>query len=64
MNTERELSIDELDAVSGGTDLSSLSIAKQLDSPGIGGGGDGGGGGNAGTAINAWNKLLGNYGFA
>jgi hypothetical protein len=31
--------------------------------PGVGGGGSGGGGGgDAGAAIGAWNKLLGQYG--
>jgi len=52
----RELTDTELDAVSGG-----LSISKPLDaaSPKAG---DVGGGGNAGSAIAAWNTLLGQYG--
>jgi bacteriocin-like protein len=55
MNEERELTNDELDAVSGG-----LTIQKQLDaaSPKL----SGGGGGDAGPAISAWNTLLGQYG--
>jgi hypothetical protein len=57
-----ELRDGELDAVSGGVDHSMFSITKLLDSPSSGGG-DIGGGGGAGPAINAWNKLLGNYGY-
>ena len=56
-----ELTEAELDTVSGG-EFTELHVYKLIDKadPG-GGGGDGGGG--AGPAINAWNKLLGNYGF-
>jgi hypothetical protein len=55
--SERELTIDELDTVSGGE----FAVEKLFDkvSPLSGGGG----GGGAGPAIDAWNKLLGNYGF-
>jgi hypothetical protein len=60
MNTERELAVDELDAVAGG--LSDLSISKHFDVASSGGG-DGGGGGDVGPAINAWNDLLRNYGY-
>jgi bacteriocin-like protein len=61
MKTDRELTINELDTVSGG-----LTIQKQLDaaSPKLGGGGGGGSGSNAGPAIAAWNTLLGQYGAA
>jgi hypothetical protein len=53
----RELTIDELDTVSGGE----FTVEKLIDkaSPGLS---DGGGGG-AGPAIDAWNKLLLNYGY-
>jgi hypothetical protein len=61
MNTERELTIDELDAVAGGVDHSEFTITKLVDLASPGGGDIGGGG--AGPAIAAWNKLLGNYGF-
>jgi hypothetical protein len=65
MNTERELAVDELDALAGG--LSDLSISKHFDvassGGGDGGGGGGGGGGDVGPAINAWNDLLRNYGY-
>ena len=60
MNTERELTIDELDAVSGGADY----ITHSIDTPSISGDGSGGGsGGNAGAAIAAWNKCLGVFGY-
>jgi hypothetical protein len=62
MNTERELTETELDAVSGGVDHSMFSITKLVDSPSSGGG-DIGGGGGAGPAIDAWSKLLGQYGY-
>jgi hypothetical protein len=50
----------ELDAVSGGLGGIKFVYTKQ-DAHG---GGGGGGGGDAGPAINAWNTLLGNYGYA
>jgi bacteriocin-like protein len=59
-DTCRELTIDELEAVSGGADY----ITHSIDTPSISGdGGGGGGGGNAGTAIAAWNKCLGVFGY-
>jgi hypothetical protein len=60
MNKERELTINELDAVVGGsTKFNEFTITKTIDSSGDGGGG----GGGAGPAIDAWNKLLHNYGY-
>jgi hypothetical protein len=60
MNTERELTINELDAVAGGSiKFNEFVIKKTSDSPG----GDGGGGGGP-SASGAWNTLLHNYGFA
>jgi hypothetical protein len=56
--SERELTIDELDTVSGGLEFT---ITKFMDAASPMGGEVGGGG--AGPAIPAWNKLLGNYGF-
>jgi hypothetical protein len=56
--SERELTSDELDAVSGG----SLNITKPLDAASPKLIDVGGGGGDAGPAIAAWNKLLGQYG--
>jgi hypothetical protein len=52
-----ELTIEQLDAVSGGGDLS---ILKHLDqaSSGVGGGGDG-----SPTPTSAWNTLLYQYGY-
>ena len=52
----RELIDTELETVSGG-----LTIQKQLDAASPKLSGDGGGG-NAGSAIGAWNTLLGQYG--
>jgi hypothetical protein len=65
MTKERELTIDELDAVSGGTNGGNVAGGWDLahNTSVGGGGGDIGGGGNAGPAINAWNKLLGQYGY-
>jgi hypothetical protein len=60
MNTERELNIDELDAVSGGA----LGYIEARFPVAGGGGGGGGGGGDAGPAIAAWNTLLKQYGAA
>jgi hypothetical protein len=69
MSKERELTNDELDAVSGGADICKTTICIPITffptdpGPGSGGGGGGGGGGgNAGAAIGAWNTLLGQYG--
>jgi hypothetical protein len=59
MSAERELIIDELDAVSGGA-LGLIEARFPRDA----GGGGGGGGGDAGPAINAWNTLLHQYGAA
>jgi hypothetical protein len=56
MSKERELTIDELDAVSGGD----LSITKVLDQPSSTLG-DGGGG--SPTPTSAWNTLLYQYGY-
>lgn len=61
MNTERELTEDELNAVSGGD--GDFHITKPIDKASSGGDYGGGGGGNASPAINAWNTLLGNYGY-
>jgi hypothetical protein len=65
--SERELTVDELDAVSGGgTNGGNVAGGWDLKHNTIvGGGGDigGGGGGGPDPAIAAWNKLLGNYGF-
>jgi hypothetical protein len=60
MNTDRELTIDELDAVSGGATIvpNRQTINDRMVLGGIGGGGD------AGAAISAWNTLLGQYGAA
>jgi bacteriocin-like protein len=60
MNTERELTIDELDAISGGTTIAPnrQTINARMDLAG------GGGGGDAGPAIAAWNTLLHQYGAA
>jgi hypothetical protein len=54
MNIDRELTIDELDAVSGGA----LGIIKPRFPR------DAGDGGGIGPAINAWNTLLHQYGAA
>jgi len=70
MHNERELTIDELDAVSGG---SANNLPKDYAAgctfvcpTGDGGGGSGGGGGGGGTKdpIGAWNDLLHQYGLA
>jgi uncharacterized membrane protein YgcG len=62
--SERELTIDELDAVSGGgTNGGNVAGGWDLTHNTIDGGGGDIGGGGAGPAIAAWNKLLGNYGF-
>jgi hypothetical protein len=58
VDIHRELTESELDAVSGG-----LSIQKQLDAASAKLGDGGGGGGGAGPAIDAWNTLLGKYGY-
>src|SRR5262245_30204158 len=55
MSTERELTIDKLDAVSSGA-LGCIEARFPRDA--------GGGGGNAGPAIAAWNTLLHQYGAA
>jgi hypothetical protein len=55
---ERELTSDELDAVSGGGDM--LTITKLMDPPSSGGGYVGGGGT---TPAGAWNDCLRGYGF-
>jgi len=54
-DTDRELTNNELDTVSGGA-LGFIEPRFPRDS--------GGGGGDAGPAINAWNKLLHQYGAA
>ena len=54
---DRELTENELDAVSGGD----FSIVHHLDMPSITGGGDGGGSGP--TPASAWNDCLRGYGF-
>jgi hypothetical protein len=54
---ERELTSDELDAVSGGGDM--LTITKLMDAPSSGGGYVGGGT----TPAGAWNDCLRGYGF-
>jgi bacteriocin-like protein len=56
MSTERELTNDELDAVSGGD----LSITKVIDQPSST---LGGGGGGSPTPTSAWNTLLYQYGY-
>jgi uncharacterized membrane protein YgcG len=62
--SERELTIDELDAVSGGgTNGGNVASGWNLTHNTIVGGGGDIGGGGADPAIAAWNKLLGNYGF-
>jgi hypothetical protein len=58
MSTERELTIDELSAVS-----SAALNYIETRFP-VAGGGGGGGGGDAGPAIAAWNTLLKQYGAA
>jgi hypothetical protein len=52
----RELRDDELDAVSGGTTIvpNRQTINARMDLGGVG---------DAGTAVETWNTLLGNYGF-
>ena len=55
MSTERELTIDKLDAVSSGA-FGCIEARFPRDA--------GGGGGNAGPAIAAWNTLLHQYGAA
>jgi bacteriocin-like protein len=66
MSNTRELTNDELNAVSGGADICKTTICVTFfptdPGPGSGGGG-GGGGGNAGPAIDAWNKCLGVFGY-
>jgi bacteriocin-like protein len=61
MNAERELTINELDAVSGGAKAPCDVLCIPIFGRGEGGGG--GGGGGAGPAIDAWNTLLHSYGF-
>jgi hypothetical protein len=57
-----ELTIEQLDAVSGGgTNRGNVAAGWDLANNKIIDGG--GGGGGADPAIAAWNKLLGNYGF-
>lgn len=59
-DTTKELTIDELYAVAGGT---KFVITKLMDVSVSSGGDVGGGGGGAGAAINAWKDLLRNYGY-
>ena len=65
MSKERELTIDELDAVSGGsTNGGNVTAGWDVKQNTIAGGvSGGGGGGNAGPAIDAWNKCLGVFGY-
>jgi hypothetical protein len=65
MSKERKLTIDELDAVSGGsTNGGNVTAGWDLGRNTSGWGwGDGGGGGDAGPAIDAWNKCLGVFGY-
>ena len=59
-----ELTIQQLDAVSGGgTNRGNVAGGWDLTHNTIDGGGGDIGGGGADPAIAAWNKLLGNYGF-
>jgi hypothetical protein len=59
----RELQDSELDGVMGGESFKIFFYDPATARPGVGGGGSGGGGGgDAGAAIGAWNKLLGQYG--
>jgi hypothetical protein len=58
MSKERELTIDELDAVSGGA-LGYIEPRFPVAS-----GGGGGGGGGTKDPIGAWNDLLHQYGLA
>jgi bacteriocin-like protein len=58
MSNERELTNDELDAVSGGAEFV---ITKLMDVSTSGG--DGGGGGGGATPTSAWNTLLYQYGY-
>ena len=67
MNAERELTIDELDAVSGGVnackyDTNPLCGVNLLPGWGSGEGG-GGGGGGATTPAGAWNACLKVFGY-
>jgi hypothetical protein len=67
MSTDRELTIDELDAVSGGLDACKTTICVptlfvQTD-VGPGSGGGGGAGGSGTTPGGAWNDCLGVFGF-
>ena len=59
IDTSRELTIDELELVSGG--VSEFSIVKLVDSspPNL----PVGGGGGTRTPAGAWNDLLENYGY-
>jgi hypothetical protein len=64
MSKDRELTIDELDVVSGGADTcktTAVCFNFTPFQPG-GGGGNWDGGGDAGAAVGAWNTLLGQYG--
>jgi hypothetical protein len=56
MNTERELTIDELDAVSGGSNHIPNVIIEDV--------GGGGGGGGAITPAGAWNACLDVFGYS
>jgi hypothetical protein len=66
MSKERELTIDELDAVSGGADGTrggNVAAGWDMGKGGTIWGGPDGGGGGAGPAIDAWNTLLHQYGY-
>jgi hypothetical protein len=58
----RELQDSELDGVSGGESFKIFFYDPATARPGPGGGGSSGGGNDAGPAVDAWNKLLGQYG--
>jgi bacteriocin-like protein len=62
MNNERELTNDELDAVSGGAGNPAFEIVDW--GFGIDGGGGGLGGGGTKDPIGVWNTLLHQYGAA
>jgi len=72
MNTERalvidgvqELTVEQLDAVSGGSDGGTVVSGWELVTSRAGGDGSSGGGGGSGTTpAGAWNDLLHNYGY-
>jgi hypothetical protein len=64
MNTERELTVDELDAVSGGANVCKTDPLYCIPIPIGPGEGGGGGGGTTTDPIGVWNQLLHNYGYA